>query len=108
MTKNIYEDINLSKITFPEEKDIKVILEDDIQTHNIVINYIKTIIYTSGQVSKEQENIFRQSIANLSESKREKIIEILQKQLSRCNCKFIIIDLSGGDHYLPLKIIGTN
>lgn len=108
MTKNINEDINLSKITIPEESEIKLILEDNIEQYNIVINYIKSLIYNSGQVSKEQENIFKNAISNLPDSKKEKIIEIIQKQLSRCNCKFTIIDLSGGDHYLPLKIIRNN
>lgn len=108
MTKNIHEDVNLSKITIPEENEIKLLLEDNIETYNIVTNYIKTLIYNSGQVSKEQEYFFKNAISNLPDTKKEKITEIIQKQLSRCNCKFTIIDLSGGDHYLPFKIIRTN
>ncbi len=108
MTKSIHEDINLSKITIPEEKDIIAILEDDLESYNVVINYIKSLIYNSGQVSKEQEYTFKNVIANLTDFKKEKILEIVNKQLTRCNCKFNIIDFSGGDHYLPFKIIRAN
>lgn len=108
MTKNIHEDLNLSKITIPEENEIKLILEDNIETYNIITNYIKTLIYNSGQVSKEQEYSFKSAMMNLPDAKKEKIMDIIQRQLLRCNCKFTIIDLSGGDHYLPFKIIRTN
>lgn len=108
MTKNIHEDVNLSKITIPEEKEIKDILEDNIESYNVVINYIKSLIYNSGQVSKEQEYTFKNAVSNLPDYKKEKIMEIIYQQLSRCNCKFNIIDLSGGDHYLPIKIIRTD
>lgn len=108
MTKPLYEDINLSKINFPEDNEIRELLSDNQITLNIVINYIKSIIYNNGMVSKEQQITFQQALSNISDSKKQRITEIVEKQLDRCGCKFVVIDLSGGDHYLPLKIIKAN
>ncbi len=108
MNKPLHEDINLSKISFPEDKEVKELLGDNPVYLNIVMNYIKSLIFNNGKVSKEQQYTLQQTLDNLPSAKKARINEIIEKQLARCNCKFMIIDLSGGDHYLPLKIIKAN
>jgi hypothetical protein len=108
MNKPLHEDINFSKISFPEENEIKELLGDNPSNLNIVMIYIKSLIFNNGKVSKEQQYTLQETLDNLPSAKKVRINEIIEKQLARCNCKFMIIDLSGGDHYLPLKIIKAN
>lgn len=108
MSKPLYEDINLSKIQIHEEKEILTLLENDPITKNVVINYLKSLVYNKGMVSKTQYDTFQERLANLSDPKKQRIYEIVSDYLKNCGCKFIVIDIKGGDYYLPYKPIEAN
>ncbi len=100
----LYTDKGLGNILIKQENEITDILRGNDVGLNIVLNYMKTLIFTEGYVSIEQEKLYQTTISSLSEKDRYNIDNILKSILRENKREIKIIDIRALDYFLPIDI----
>ncbi|MCX7991089.1 MAG: hypothetical protein N2999_03500 [Proteobacteria bacterium] len=98
----LYSDKELGNITINDEKKIREILKDSEQNLNVVLNYIKTLIFTAGYVTAEQDKVFKEVLAKIDEKDRKALQDILKSHLSENKIEIKVIDINSREYYLPI------
>lgn len=101
----IYEDINLSKVVVPEESEIAALLKGKDKERNIVLNFLKTIVFCDGVVSDVIYKSYTETLSTLDKKISEKIINVEKELLEKKKLKLVVVNIGQQEHYLPIKFI---
>lgn len=99
----IHSDKELGNIVI-DEKEIRDVFTSGEQNLNIFLNYVKTLIFTNGYVTIEQDRIFKELLNKFTEKDRKTLEEFLKKILSQNNLEIKIIDLKSKEYFLPIDL----
>lgn len=104
LTQPLHSDMGLGSISIKGENEIREIFKTSEKDLNIVLNYIKTALFTEGYVSKEQDQLFKETLSKLNEEDKKKIEGALNESLLKKKLTLKIIDLTSRDYYLPITL----
>lgn len=100
----IHSDKELGNITINDDKEIREILRGNEQDLNIYLNYLKTLIFTEGYVTIEQDKFFKELLKKYSEKEKKTLEDFLKKLLSQNKLEIKIIDLKSKEYFLPIDL----
>ncbi len=104
LTQPLHSDKGVGAVMVQDEKVVHELLKTSETDRNIVLNYIKTVLFTEGFVLVEQEKAFREVMERLSAEDRKKLEEIINLNLSEKKIKTKAIDINSRDYYLPINL----
>lgn len=102
-TQPLHSDKELGNIQI-DEKEIKDILKGNEQNFNIFLNYVKTIIFTGGYVTTEQDKIFKELLNKFNEKDRKTLEEFVKKLLTQNKLDIKLIDIKSKEYFLPIDL----
>ncbi len=104
LTQPIHSDKGLGAINIKEEKIIVDILKSSETDRNVVLNYIKTALFTDGYVLTEQDQALKEVLNRLGEEDRKKVEDVINNNLLEKKLKIKAIDIRSRDYYLPINL----
>lgn len=100
----IHSDKELGNIMINDDKEIRDILRGNERDLNIYLNYLKTLIFTGGYVTIEQDKVFKELLNKLPEKDKKPLEDFLKELLSENKLEIKIIDLKAKEYFLPIDL----
>lgn len=100
--KPIHKDNILSKTTIPKEEEIATMLKGKETELNIILNYLKTLDFCSGNVSRVIFEKYTTIINSLPEKIADRIRIIENELIDTKKIKISIQDIDRDEHFLPI------
>lgn len=101
----IHNDNHLINLSTPKIDEINTALKGKERELNIILNFLKTIDFCDGIVSRIVYEKYAQTISSLPQEIAKIVKDAVNEILERKKRVLSIIDIENTEHYLPIKFI---
>lgn len=101
----IHKDNFLNTLNLPMEEELNTLLKGRDKEFNIILNFLKTIDFCDGVVSRIIYDKYTLTLSLLPEEIAIKVKRAEKEVLDRKKRNLSIIDVETTEHYLPIKFI---